>query len=273
MSLDLKESKKFAIGLAKDAGEIMLEYFYSGNFEIEYKEDKTPVTIADKKINQLVIDAVARAYPKHAVQGEEGSVIKNSNYMWVCDPIDGTVPFLKQIPIAAFSLALVYDGKPVVGVVYDPFGERLISAVHGNGAFLNDEKISVSQKKLDIKATINIEWWPEAEKDVFTSLHNLSKENAMYHIHLPSIVYAGMLVATGELEACVFPGTKEKNVDIAALKIIVEEAGGEVTDLDGNEQRYDRDINGAVISNGIVHDDITIALKPVAQHLKNQKKL
>ena len=147
MSLDLKELRRFAISIAKDAGEIMLEYFYSGNFEIEYKEDKTPVTIADKKINQLVIDAVAETYPKYAVQGEEGVVIKDSNYVWVCDPIDGTVPFSKQIPIAAFSLALVYDGKPIIGVVYDPFGERLISAVQGNGAMLNDKKYLLVRKR------------------------------------------------------------------------------------------------------------------------------
>ncbi len=262
MLVDLRESRKFAVDVAQEAGEIMLEYFHSGEFGTEIKEDNSPVTRADLEINQMVINRVAETFPMHAVQGEESSVMKDSDYVWVCDPVDGTVPFSKQIPIAAFSLALVYKGKPVLGVAYEPFGDKLIYAVKDVGAYLNNQKITVSKKQLDVTSTINIEWWPEAQVDVVMPLHELAKENQMYHIHLPSIVYAGMLVATGELEACIFPGTKGKNVDIAALKIIVEEAGGEVTDLNGDEQRYDKgDINGAVISNGVVHKNIVTALK------------
>ena len=261
MPVDLRESKKFAIDVALEAGEIMLRYFHSGEFDTEIKKDNSPVTCADLEINQMVIDRINKRFPTHSVQGEEGDMIKSSDYVWVCDPIDGTVPFSKQIPIATFSLALVYNGKSILGVTYDPFGDRLIYAIKNNGAYLNNQKITVSKKKLDVTSTINIEWWPEAQTDVVIPLHELAKKNDVYHIHLPSIVYVGMLVAMGKLEAGIFPGTKGKNVDIAALKIIVEEAGGRVTDLDGNEQRYDEDINGAVISNRVVHRDIITALK------------
>ena len=74
-----------------------------------------------------------------------------------------------------------------------------------------------------------------------------------------------MCVANGDFNLAIFPGTKHKNCDIAAAKVIVEEAGGKVTDLFGNEQKYDRDINGAVISNGIVHDEVIAALSIVEQ--------
>ena len=80
-------------------------------------------------------------------------------------------------------------------------------------------------------------------------------------LHLGSTTHASVLVAQGDLVANIFPGTKGKNVDIATAKVIVEEAGGKVTDLFGNDQRYDRDIQGAILSNGVVHDEIVRVMK------------
>jgi len=262
IDVDLQEYKEFAESVARKAGEIMLAYFHSGDFRTIIKEDQTPVTLADIEINKMVIDRVAEIFPEHAVQGEEESAVRDSKYVWVCDPVDGTIPFSKKIPIAAFSLALVCDGVPILGVVLDPFGDKLYIAEKGCGAFCNNKKLSVSTKTLDY-GVINIEWWQDAIADIVIPLHKISRKTHMYHIHLPSIVYASALVAEGKLEASVFPGGKGKNVDIAALKVIIEEAGGKVTDLFGNEQRYDRSINGAIISNGIVHDDIVETLKNI----------
>lgn len=89
-----------------------------------------------------------------------------------------------------------------------------------------------------------------------------------YFIGVGSIIKACMCVATGDFTCCIFPGTKGKNCDIAAVKVIVEEAGGKVTDLFGNEQRYDEEINGALISNGIVHDEL---VKNAKENVKRRK--
>jgi fructose-1,6-bisphosphatase/inositol monophosphatase family enzyme len=250
-----QEQLIFATNLAKEAGEIMLKYFNSPILKVKHKEDNTPVTIADKKINQLIIDNVIKKYPEHAVNGEEQSTKNTAEYTWVCDPIDGTIPFIKQIPIATFSLALTRNGSPILGVMYDPFHNKMYTARKGFGAYCNDEKIMVSKKPLNI-SVINIESWQGGIRDVIPPLHKFATQTQMYHIHFPSVVYASMLVASGKIEAEVFPGGRGKNVDIAAAKIIIEEAGGKVTDLDGNEQRYDQDINGAIVSNGIVHNQI-----------------
>jgi fructose-1,6-bisphosphatase/inositol monophosphatase family enzyme len=245
----------FAKGLALRAGDIMLQHFHA---EVEHTEkaDKTIVTVADEAINQMVIDEVEKTYPEHSVFGEEASSDKQSEYAWVCDPIDGTVPYANGVPISVFSLALVKDGEPVVGVVYEPFMKRMYSATKGGGAFINDELMKVSNHGLERHATINVEWWAEAAYDIDTPLHNISLETKAYVLHLGSVVSAACLVAWGRYEACVFAGTNGKNVDIAAVKVIVEEAGGKVTDIKGNEQRYDGDINGAIISNGKIHDEL-----------------
>ena len=256
----MDEYLNFAKELASKAGDVMREYFQA---DVSWREkaDKTIVTVADEKINQLVIDEVARCYPDTSVFGEEGSVDKKSKLAWVCDPIDGTVPYAKGIPISVFSLALIDDGVPVLGVVYDPFTDRMYTATKGNGAFLNGLPMKVSDRGLEHQTTLNIEWWPEAEFDVDTPLHDLSIKTEAYVLHIGCVVNAACWVAAGRFEGCVFSGTKGKNMDIAAVKVIVEEAGGKVTDLFGGEQRYDQDIKGAIISNSKTHDDILQCLK------------
>lgn len=138
---------EFAKKLALEAGEIALHYF---GFETEStrKEDNTPLTVADTEINDLVIKRISAAYPNHSIYGEESSEIKEgSEYIRVCDPIDGTMAFSCGIPSFVFSLALVdqSNGQPVLGVIYDPIMKNMYWAHKGSGAYRNDKKISVSQ--------------------------------------------------------------------------------------------------------------------------------
>lgn len=251
----MEEYLKFAKKLATESGEIMLKYFKKG-MEQFIKEDLSLVTNADKEINRLVIEKIVEKYPEHSILGEEEIKKKESDLVWLCDPIDGTHNYAKGIPVSVFSLALVEKGEPIVGVVYDPFSKSLYSAIKGGGAYKNDDKIYVSKLGLISEATINIDWWPEAKYDSDSAIHKLSVDTKAYVLHLGSVAYASCLVASGRYEATVFPGTKGKSVDIAAVKVIVEEAGGKVTDLFGNHQDYYQDINGALVSNGIVHADI-----------------
>lgn len=257
---NMNEYLEFAKALAKEAGDVMRKYFGQSP-ESELKEDDTIVTIADKEINSLVIQKVKSSYPDHDIDGEEESHRNDASHVWVCDPIDGTNPFAMELPVSVFSLALVIDGEPVIGVIYHPFTDKLYAAIKGHGATINGKSLSVSKTPLDATARLNFDWWPRAEYDILTPLKKLSAEKGFYMLSPGSTTHMAALVARGEFVASVFPGTKGKNVDIAAAKVIVEEAGGKVTDLFGNEQRYDGDIRGAISSNGLVHDELVRALK------------
>ncbi|MBR3153072.1 MAG: inositol monophosphatase [Clostridia bacterium] len=254
----MEEYLEFAKDIAFQAGKIMLKYFNESN-GASYKGDKTIVTLADTEINSYLIKRVKEKYPNHAVDGEE-EVYGNSDYVWVCDPVDGTAMYARHIPVAVFSVALVIDGVPNVGVVYDPFTNNLYTAIKGKGAYKNNEKISVNDYKLDdIRSLCHCGLWPNASYDFSKFLVKFSQKVRFNDIG--SITRTGCLVATGDYNASIFIGTDHKNCDIAAVKVIVEEAGGKVTDLFGNEQRYDRSIKGALISNGIVHDEIVKMIK------------
>ena len=254
----MKEYLEFAKQIALQAGKIMLKYFKEDN-GANYKFDQTIVTKADTEINHYLVEQVKEKYPTHCVDGEEEQFGK-SEYVWVCDPVDGTAMYARHIPVAVFSLALVIDGVPYVGVVYDPFTDSLYTAIKGNGAYKNGIKIEVNDIVLDdMKSVSHFDIWPEAPYNIIETIKELGKKT--YFVGLGSIIRACMCVANGDFNLAIFPGTKHKNCDIAAAKVIVEEAGGKVTDLFGNEQRYDRDINGAVISNGIVHDEVIVAIK------------
>jgi len=248
----MEKELNFAKDVALAAGKVMLKYFQVG-MESHDKEDGSIVSVADEEINQFVINEVAKYYPEHSVQGEEGSTDKHSRYVWVCDPIDGTVPFVKGLPVSVFSLALVIDGKPVVGVVYDPFTDRLYSAAVGRGAFMNNSPLSVSNTSLGRHATIDAEVMAGSPYDFWIPCHDISLKTGTYILRSGSTINACCMVASGQYEACLFDGSKGKNMDIAAIKVIVEEAGGKVTDLFGQDQRYDQDIRGAIVSNGVVH--------------------
>ena len=248
----------FAKDIAKYAGKVMLKYFNQDNIE-KYKNDNTIVTLADTEINSYLINQVKNKYPNHAVDGEEEQ-FGESNYKWVCDPVDGTAMYVRHIPVAVFSLALVIDGEPIVGVVYDPFTDNMYSAIKGKGAYKNNEKMEVNSIMLDdIKSVSHFDMWPEAEYNIFEPIRELGKKT--YFIGLGSIIRAGMCVANGEFNLAIYPGSKHRNCDIAAIKIIVEEAGGRVTNIFGKEQRYDKSIKGAIISNGLVHDEVIDVIK------------
>jgi len=249
----------FAKSIALEAKKIMMKYFYQDNGE-NYKLDKTIVTLADKEINSILIQKVKETFPTHAVDGEEEQFGK-SKYLWVCDPVDGTAMYARHIPTAVFSLALVIDGVSTVGVIYDPFTDNLYSAIKDQGAYKNDTKMFVNniEDLSDMRSVAHFDMWPEAEYNLFDSLKELGKKT--YFVSLGSIIRSSMCVANGEFTFALFPGTKHKNCDIAAVKVIVEEAGGKVTNLFGEEQRYDKDIQGAIISNGKVHDEVLNVLR------------
>lgn len=250
---------QFAINLAKEAGKIIKDNFVLG-MEKEWKEDNTPVTITDHKINQLVIDEVKKYWPSYSILAEEKSQLDgDGEFVWVCDPVDGTIPFSHGIPTCVFSLALVKNGEPILGVVFDPFMDRMYFAEKGKGAYLNDKRIYVSKNAIIRNSVLGIPNWRDATYNLYELVKDLGINHRGLIINLASIIYMSVMVASGEFIAAVFPGDKAH--DAAAVKIIVEEAGGKVTDIFGNGQRYDQDTNGFLATNGIVHNELLEIIK------------
>lgn len=151
------------------------------------------------------------------------------------------------------------DGRPIVGVAYDPFIDRLSFAEKGKGAYLNNKKIHVSKQGFGPKTLVALPLWVNHMSVDPGKLVNLVHKQNTKTIDVGSIVYEGMLVASGELAAAIF--TAKSAHDIAALKIIVEEAGGKVTDLFGNDQKYNGPLKGAIISNKAIHSSIVNLFK------------
>jgi len=249
----MEEYLEFAKGLARESGEIMKKYFLADQ-HIEIKDDKTPVTIADTTINQLILDEIRQAYPRHGILAEEESDINDEEYVWVCDPLDGTIAYTLTIPISTFAIALVKNGKPIVAVIYDPFQNRMWSAIQDKGAYLNNTKISVNSTA-ELNKSVVSSSGPTSSKYFDVALCRFSLQKSVFRLmQLSSSQFESMLVASGKFAGVVFPGNSPH--DMAAVKLIVEEAGGKVTNLFGDDQMYNQEIQGAVVSNSAIHDQL-----------------
>jgi myo-inositol-1(or 4)-monophosphatase len=262
------EHREFAIDFAKKAGAIMRKYFTVGLAK-ETKDDanQSPVTIADLEINAALIDAVRAQFPTHSVLAEEESFFTEprGEYLWVCDPVDGTRPFAMGIPISAFSLALTKDGESILGVICDPWNDRIFVGEKGKGAYMNGKQIRVSDRATLKGAQGDVEFTKKGKYDILDLPRALLKDAGVSSVaKIPSIVYISSLVAAGQFDFVVFPMTTGH--DIAAAKIIVEEAGGTVTSMMGEEQRFDYDntIDGALVTNGKIHNELLSVVKRVA---------
>ena len=252
-------AQKLAKDLALRAGKII-----SANLELgikrDWKEDHTPVTASDKSINQLVLDTIHQEFPGHSILAEEGSDLTLSKeFIWVCDPLDGTLPFIHGIPTSTFTLALIQNGEPILGVIYDPFTNRLFSAAKAQGSMLNNLPIHTSTATGIADSSMGVLFW-KGNMDIIAPL--LAKlVQAGVHIFNPnSIAYMDALVAAGEFTATIFPGLSAH--DSAAAKIIVEEAGGIFTSLTGEIDPYYRPVHGHLAgAYAKIHAQITAMMR------------
>lgn len=246
------EYKVFIENLAKKAGGIIKNNF-SLNVKHTIKEDSSVLTKADIEINDLVIDTIEKNFPEHSILGEEKSKIKQSEYTWVCDPIDGTLPLVLGMPNCVFSLALTYKGTPIAAGVLDPFLDRFYYSEKNKGAFVNDMPLKTSKREDISNAYIAISYITEQEQNIQKAINHFYKNN-VWVLNYYAVIHNSVLVAAGKIDAAIF--SKNKPEDGAAIKLIVEEAGGKVTSLRGEEQRYDREIQGYLASNGLIHEEL-----------------
>lgn len=246
--MEFTRELKTAKAIAYEAGSVMRMYF-RGDQKREIKDDGTPLTIADTTINRLVIERLATAFPDDIVIGEEESTGEyGMGRRWFCDPIDGTKAFTWGVPTAMFSLGLVIDGVPKLGLCYEPITDQLYCAVEGRESFLNDVKISVNDTTLK-DGIIAI---ASAPADI---RHNEAVARILDAGHTTAVfsgaVYKASAVADGR-----FVGYVEHKVnayDMAAVEVIVREAGGIVTGLDGQPNDYTKPLKGTVVSNKNSH--------------------
>lgn len=233
----------FAIALAHECGELARSHF-NPDIRFEPKGDNSPVTAADLAINRLVIERCKAAYPNIGILGEEeSSAGSNGKLLWVCDPIDGTTPYAFGMSASTFCLALVEDGVPVIGIVYDFMDDRLFHAIKGQGAFMNNEPLA--QPQYAPMKLICYEWWHAMAVEMH-GFHELLFAKGYQVPNYTSSAYSNMQVAAGRIAGLVYAGNSAW--DIAAAAVIAGECGCVVRDLDGQEQRYDGDLKGAIVA-------------------------
>jgi myo-inositol-1(or 4)-monophosphatase len=241
---------------ATKAGAKELMRFFDGTFVISNKEGlNNLVTEADHASDKAIHAVIKKAFPDHGIVSEETEeTVSESDYKWIVDPIDGTVNFANGIPICCVSIGLEYKGKMLMGAVYNPNMNEFFFAEKGKGSTLNDKKISVSNKT-EVLTSCLVTGFPYVYLDepngpleVFSRL--IRKGIPVRRLGSAAIDLCW--VAAGR-----FDGFYEHQLnawDSAAGFLIVEEAGGKVTDLKG--EAYSPYLPGIIATNGKIHDEL-----------------
>lgn len=233
---ELTVSKKAAV----EAGKAIMEIYNSGQIDVEYKNDRSPLTRADRQANRIIVDMLTGEFPNYAILSEEEKDNKKrlqNDLCFVVDPLDGTKEFIKRNGQFTVNVALAYKGKSVMGVIYVPVTEELYWASENNGAFLtvHDEtdRIHVSDKKDDIRVVMSSSHGC-AEMDSL-----IQKNNLVNYVKVGSSL-KGCMIAKGDAEIYYrFNPTMEW--DTAAMQCIAEEAGAVFRQMDDTEMRYNRE--------------------------------
>ena len=223
----------FASQTVYEAGRLTLGYFQTG-IRPEFKEDDSPVTIADREAEALIRQRLEARFPTHEIFGEEfaNKTASGASHRWYIDPIDGTKSFVRGVPIYATVLGLEVEGRIVAGAVYFPGTDELLAAAEGEGCWWNGRPARVSAETDFSRSVI-------AHIDT-ASFDRLGKGAAWERLQKASYYNAGwcdaygyMLVATGRVELAIDPIINP--YDIAPFAVILREAGGYLGDWAGNE--------------------------------------
>ncbi len=248
----------FAVALAREAGTLTLEWFQSTELTVDHKHDGSPVTAADLAAETLIRERIAEEFPADGILGEEhGDREGTSNLTWVIDPIDGTKAFTRGVPLYSTLLALVDEHGPAIGVIHLPGLDETVWAGRGLGCFRDGEPCRVSERAtLDGAAvmTSGFGYWPDQMLQRVLSSPTL--------LRTWGDAYGYALVATGRAEAMVDPLANPW--DVAPIAVIIAEAGGRFSTLDGSEGPEAWRGGSGVATNGKIHDPLIGLLNDTA---------
>ena len=279
----LQRELEAAVGLARYASESILDH-YSREIVAEQKlgvdAHYEPVTIADRAASRIIVEGIAAKFPDDAILSEEEAddvnVRLSRKRVWIIDPIDGTAGFVKKDGDFAVQIGLAVDGEAVLGVVLLPFHNVLYRAVKGNGAFA--EYTGEDAKEMEASGETDFEKMTLAfsrnhpSKGIQAIIAGFSFQNA---VQRGSIGLKVGLIAERQADAYIHLSPRTKVWDTCAPQIILEEAGGVLTDLFGEKYRYDREDlqnhGGIVATNGAAHEEVIARLRPILTDLGRLK--
>jgi len=251
MSKEPERSPELEVALdAAAAAAKISRGYYRGNLEVKTKDDRTPVTQADVDCELAIRKVILERFPDHGFFGEEtGRTRADADCLWLVDPIDGTKAFVRQYPFFSTQIALMKRGQLVLGVSCGPMFEETAWAERGQGAWLNGERLAISDitdpsqaaySVGNLKSLARSAGWARLAEFVAVS-DRIRGYGDFYHYHL---------LAAGKVEAVI---ESDVNIlDIAALSVIVTEAGGLFTDLNGRPP--DLETRSVLAANPTLHD-------------------
>ena len=245
-----------AIKAVQEAEKVVMSY-YGKEKTIQNKGEFDLVTRADVESENKIVEVIKNYFPEHGfILEESDNFNESSEYVWIIDPIDGTTSFAHNYPMFSISIALFKNKEPLLGVVFAPYMKELFHAEKGKGTFLNNEKISVS-KITSLKKSIVTTGFPYEERKRILKYLEKILEIAQGIRRSGSAAIDICYIAAGRADAYWELGLKI--MDTAAAQLILKEAGGKITDFEGNEilDNYER----IVASNTLVHDELINILK------------
>ncbi|MEM3555576.1 MAG: inositol monophosphatase family protein [Candidatus Micrarchaeia archaeon] len=221
---------EFALTTAEKAGGVIMKHFRR-KMKTTFKSKQDILTIADTEAEKLVIREIKRNFPKHGILAEEtGKHNSDSDYLWIIDPVDGTVNYAAGLPFFSVSLALAYKKQPILGVVHDPFHNEFIYAEKGKGAYLNGRRVKVGSEKELINCIVATDLGHKRSKLIARRVKKLIPATRAVRI-LGSASLGLCYVALDRVQAYIHNDILPW--DAAAAYIIIKEAGGEVLNFKG----------------------------------------
>ena len=241
---------------AAKAGAAEIVRFFNTDFKITNKEGiNNPVTEADHASEKVIFATIKAKFPEHYILSEEaGKIVQDSNYKWIIDPIDGTINFAHGIPLNCVSIGIEKDGEMILGCVYNPHLNELFFAEKGKGSTLNDKPILVSTETEVIKSCL-VTGFPYTYLDMPNGPLEIFERFIRTGVPVRRLGSAAIdlcWVAAGRFDG--FYEHKLEAWDSAAGFLIVEEAGGRVTDFEG--KKYSPYQHRILATNGKIHDEM-----------------
>lgn len=266
---DLCKEAEVARAACRAAGEVIRGHYGDGEIPHSLKPDRSPLTAADVEANAAILGILRARFPDDGILSEEtaddGSRAERAR-VWIVDPLDGTRDFVGRTGDFAVHVGLAIEGKPTLGVVYKPVGDELYWAVTGHGAYLcaagSERRIATSPASEISALRIGV-----TRFNINPGLRRFIEESGL----APQVVRIGasikmLALARGDIELSVCLNADEKEWDTCAPEVIVREAGGQVTDVDGAAFCYNkpdvRHHRGILMSNGPLHAELVSMLQP-----------